>query len=141
MANVIVNWDQFITFIDLTTLILTIVAIVVFHIFVQWFCHTQLKRPLGPFPIWPLLGNLPLLGKFPHQYFYKLSKTYGDIMELKLGSARVVIISSPQMAEQVLKTHITFWHFVPKLSFHNPLVMVDLLWHFHLKGIIGDNCA
>jgi hypothetical protein len=31
-----------------------------------------------------LLGNLFLLGKIPHQDLYKLSRTYGDIMELKL---------------------------------------------------------
>jgi len=67
MANVVVKWGQFVTLIDLTTLILTIVAIVVFHTFVQWFCHTQLKRPPRPFPIWLLLGNLPLLGKIPNQ--------------------------------------------------------------------------
>jgi hypothetical protein len=114
MANVVVKWGQFITLVDLTTLILAIVAIIVFHIFVQWFCHPQLKRPPGPFPIWPLLGNLPLLGKIPHQDLYKLSKTYGDIMELKLGSVHVVIISSPQMAEQVLKTHDHLFAFRPK---------------------------
>jgi len=61
-----------------------------------------------------LLGNLPLLGKIPHQDLYKLSKTYGDIVELKLGSVRVVIISSPQMAEQVLKTHDDLLAFHPK---------------------------
>ncbi|CAM6019275.1 unnamed protein product [Sphagnum balticum] len=114
MTNVVVKGGQFITLVDLTTLILTIVAIVVFHIFVQWFCHTQLKRPPGPFPIWPLLGNLFLLGKIPHQDLYKLSKTYGDIMELKLGSVRVVIISSPQMAEHVLKTHDHLLAYRPK---------------------------
>ncbi|KAH9560237.1 hypothetical protein CY35_06G096500 [Sphagnum magellanicum] len=64
MANIVVKWGQFITLIDLTTLILTIVAIVVFYSFVQWFCHTQLKRPPRPFPIWPLLGNLPFLGDY-----------------------------------------------------------------------------
>jgi hypothetical protein len=141
MANVVVNWDQFITYVDLTTLILTIVAIVVFHIFVQWFSHTQLKRPPGPFPIWPLLGNFPLLGKLPHQDFYKLSKTYGDIMELKLGSARVVIISSPQMAEQVLKTHDHLLAFHPEAIISQSISYGGLTWHFHLKGIIGNNCA
>ncbi len=84
MTNVVVKWGQFITLVDLTTLILTIVVVIVLHIFLQWFCHTQLKRPPGPFPIWPLLGNLFLLGKIPHQDLYKLSRTYGDIMELKL---------------------------------------------------------
>ncbi|CAK9882913.1 unnamed protein product [Sphagnum jensenii] len=67
--------------------------------------HIKWKRAPGPFPIWPLLGNLPLLHKLPHQVLYNLSKTYGDIMELKLGSICTIVISSPQMAIEVLKTH------------------------------------
>jgi hypothetical protein len=134
MANVVVKWGQFITLIDLTTLILTIVAIVVFYSFVQWFCHTQLKRPPRPFPIWPLLGNLPLLGKIPHQDLYKLSKKYGDIMELKLGSIRVVVISSPQMAEQVLKTHDHLLAFRPKAIISQSISYGGLTIAFSSQG-------
>jgi cytochrome P450 len=134
MSNVVVKWGQFITLVDLTTLILTIVAIVVFHIFVQWFCHTQLKRPPGPFPIWPLFGNLFLLGKIPHQDLYKLSKTYGDIMELKLGSVRVVIISSPQMAEHVLKTHDHLLAYRPKAIISQSISYGGLTMGFSSQG-------
>jgi cytochrome P450 len=134
MTNVVVKWGQFITLVDLTTLILTIVAIVVFHIFVQWFCHTQLKRPPGPFPIWPLVGNLFLLGKIPHQDLYKLSKTYGDIMELKLGSIHVVIISSPQMAKHVLKTHDHLLAYRPKAIISQSISYGGLTMAFSSQG-------
>ncbi|CAK9857135.1 unnamed protein product [Sphagnum jensenii] len=59
----------------------------------------------GPFPIWPVLGSLPSIGKLPHRTFYHLSKKYGDVMELKLGSTRAVVISSPDFAKEILKTH------------------------------------
>ncbi len=71
------------------------------HFFHQ---HTKLKRAPGPFP-WPVVGNLLMLGKLPHRAFYELSKKYGDIMELKLGSVLTIVVSSPEMAKQVLKVH------------------------------------
>ncbi|CAM6068918.1 unnamed protein product [Sphagnum tenellum] len=63
------------------------------------------RRPPGPFPIWPLLGSLPSVGKLPHRTYYYMSKKYGDVMQLKLGAVRVVVISSPEFAKEVLKTN------------------------------------
>jgi flavonoid 6-hydroxylase len=34
-----------------------------------------------------------------------MSKKYGDVMQLKLGTVRVVVISSPEFAKEVLKTN------------------------------------
>ncbi len=99
------KWGRFITPIHLTTLFIIVVMVVIYHNFVRRSHHIKLKRAPGPFPFWPLLGNLLLLRKLLHQVLYKLSKTYGDIMELKLGSICTVVISSPQMATEVLKTH------------------------------------
>jgi hypothetical protein len=52
-----------------------------------------------------VLGSLLLLGRLPHRAFYQLSKKYGDIMELKLGSVRTIVVSSPELAKEVLKVH------------------------------------
>ncbi|KAH7833421.1 hypothetical protein Vadar_006186 [Vaccinium darrowii] len=41
----------------------------------------------------------------PHQSFHHLSKKYGDIMQLKFGSFPVVVVSSPEMAREILQTH------------------------------------
>ncbi|CAM6024372.1 unnamed protein product [Sphagnum balticum] len=74
-------------------------------IFKNCFCHMKLKTAPHPFPLWPVLGNLPLIGKLPYLSFYKLSQKYGDVMELKLGSISVVVISSPNHAKEVLQIH------------------------------------
>ncbi|AES79998.1 putative geraniol 8-hydroxylase [Medicago truncatula] len=59
------------------------------------------KLPPGPKPL-PIIGNILELGKNPHKALTKLSKIYGPIMTLKLGSITTIVISSPQVAKQVL---------------------------------------
>ncbi|KAK6920233.1 Cytochrome P450 [Dillenia turbinata] len=54
---------------------------------------------------YPIIGNMLQLGKMPHLTLTNLSKTYGPIMSLKLGSTTTILISSSTMAKEVLKTH------------------------------------
>ncbi|GLJ54697.1 hypothetical protein SUGI_1174970 [Cryptomeria japonica] len=61
------------------------------------------KMPPGPTPL-PIIGNLHLISRLPHRSFCSLAQKYGPIMTLHLGSLPTVIISSPQMAKEVLKT-------------------------------------
>jgi len=63
-----------------------------------------------------MFGHLPLLGKLHHQVSYNFSKTYGDIMELKLGSIHTIVVSSPKMAKEVLKIHDLGFSFHCKLG-------------------------
>jgi hypothetical protein len=105
MVNIVVKWSQLITPIHLTLVLVLVFIVTVSHNFVKHSHYTKLKRAPGPFPLWPFLGNLPLLHKLPHHDFYNLSKTYGDIMELKLGSIRVIIISSARSAKEIFRTH------------------------------------
>lgn len=102
MNNFVVEWERFIV-----VILATIVLLVPFHYVIMcWYTRKELKRAPSPFPSWPIVGHLPLLvGKISHRVFYTLSKTYGDIMELKLGSIRAIVISSPKMAKEVLKIH------------------------------------
>lgn len=60
--------------------------------------------PPGP-PRLPIIGNIHLVGKNPHSSFAGLSKTYGPIMSLKLGSLNTVVVTSPEGAREVLRTY------------------------------------
>ncbi|GLJ31790.1 hypothetical protein SUGI_0639510 [Cryptomeria japonica] len=65
---------------------------------------SKLKLPPGPRP-WPVIGSLHLLGNLPHQALAALAKKYGIIVFLRLGSVPTVVVSSPAMAKEFLKTH------------------------------------
>uniref|UniRef100_A0A0V0IKY7 Putative ovule protein n=1 Tax=Solanum chacoense TaxID=4108 RepID=A0A0V0IKY7_SOLCH len=60
------------------------------------------KLPPGPFPL-PIIGNLHLLGNQPHKSLAKLADFHGPIMRLNLGQITTVVISSSNMAKQVLQ--------------------------------------
>ncbi|KAK8481822.1 hypothetical protein V6N11_032988 [Hibiscus sabdariffa] len=62
------------------------------------------KLPPSP-PKLPLLGNLHQLGAFPHRSTWELSKKYGPIMLLRLGSTPTIVVSSAETAKEILKTH------------------------------------
>ena len=64
----------------------------------------HIKLPPGPKPF-PVIGNLLELGDKPHISLSKLAKSHGSIMSLKLGKVTTIVISSADMAKQVLQTH------------------------------------
>ncbi|KAK4418728.1 cytochrome [Sesamum alatum] len=60
--------------------------------------------PPGPKPL-PIIGNILELGEKPHQSLAKLSKIYGPLMSLKLGTMTAVVVSSPEIAKIVLQKY------------------------------------
>uniref|UniRef100_A0A453M9F7 Indole-2-monooxygenase n=1 Tax=Aegilops tauschii subsp. strangulata TaxID=200361 RepID=A0A453M9F7_AEGTS len=88
-----------------------------FLLFVSWFTgktrkmqHQQRENnhlPLPPSPpALPIIGHLHLVGSLPHVSLRSLARKYGpDMMLLRLGAARTLVVSSLRGAEAVLRTH------------------------------------
>ncbi|XXG88770.1 hypothetical protein AAC387_Pa12g0942 [Persea americana] len=68
---------------------------------------TRSKKPNQPPspPKLPIIGNSHQLGSLPHRSLRHLSDKYGPLMLLHLFRIPTLIISSPEMAQQILKTH------------------------------------
>ncbi|XP_020222037.1 3,9-dihydroxypterocarpan 6A-monooxygenase [Cajanus cajan] len=62
------------------------------------------RRPPGPQSL-PIIGHLHLISALPHQSFHALATRYGPLMQLFLGSVPCVVVSSPEVAKEFLKTH------------------------------------
>ncbi|KAI5432838.1 hypothetical protein KIW84_020227 [Lathyrus oleraceus] len=62
--------------------------------------------PPGPWTL-PLIGNIHQIisSSLPHHCFKKLAEKYGPLMHLKLGEVPYVIVTSPEMAKEIMKTH------------------------------------
>ncbi|KAF8022510.1 hypothetical protein BT93_F0124 [Corymbia citriodora subsp. variegata] len=73
------------------------------------------KLPPGPPPL-PIIGNLHQLANPPHRCLHSLAKSYGPIMFLRFGNKPTVVVSSPEVAELVLRTHDSILSSRPSLD-------------------------
>ncbi|XP_059655811.1 (S)-N-methylcoclaurine 3'-hydroxylase isozyme 1-like [Cornus florida] len=85
-------------------LLLPIIFLILKHFKSYFLSKSTLPLPPGPSP-WPILGNIPHMGKKPHITLANFAQTYGPLMSLRLGTQIMIIGSSATAAEEILKTH------------------------------------
>jgi len=84
--------------------VLGITCFVIFFVLEEKRGKRYCRLPPGP-PGWPIVGNLLQLGNKPYESLFHLANRYGPLMSVSLGRKTVVIVSSPAMAKEVVKTH------------------------------------
>ncbi|XP_009130004.1 cytochrome P450 71A14-like [Brassica rapa] len=65
---------------------------------------TKVKLPPSPRRL-PVIGNLHQLSLHPHRSLHSLSLRYGPLMLLHFGCVPVLVVSSADVAHDVMKTH------------------------------------
>ncbi|CAN1311338.1 Cytochrome P450 71D11 (Fragment) [Linum perenne] len=103
---------------DLTTLLISILALILFTILIK--SKPRSPNPPPPPGPWkfPIIGHIHHLAgtTLPHHRLRDLSQTHGPVMLLRLGEISHVIISSADAAKQIFKTpYGDFWRHIRKL--------------------------
>uniref|UniRef100_A0A7N0UBF0 Cytochrome P450 n=1 Tax=Kalanchoe fedtschenkoi TaxID=63787 RepID=A0A7N0UBF0_KALFE len=79
------------------------------YIFTARLVHRIGNLPPAPFPSLPILGHLYLLKKPLHRTLAKISQEHGPVTLLNFGSRPVLVVSSPEAAEECLtKNDVVF---------------------------------
>ena len=92
---------------DYPTLLLLVSFVwTIFFLLISSKSSKSSKLPPGPRP-YPIIGNILELGNNPLHSITHLSKCYGPIMTLKLGTITTIVISSSELAKEVLHTYDT----------------------------------
>ncbi|KAK9057933.1 hypothetical protein SSX86_022772 [Deinandra increscens subsp. villosa] len=87
----------------------------IFFILIAWFrnfmslINPNKNLPPQPWKL-PLIGHIHhLIGLLPHRALSNIAQKLGPVVRLQLGQVSAVVISSPPMAKEIMKTHdITF---------------------------------
>ncbi|XP_042026273.1 cytochrome P450 71A1-like [Salvia splendens] len=95
---------------------ITVPILLIFYLLHKTKTRAKTTLPPGPPPL-PLIGNLHQLATAPdpHIYLHHLSKKHGPIIHMKLGSIPTIVVSSPELAKQVMKIQDLAFCSRPKL--------------------------
>jgi cytochrome P450 len=82
---------------------------------------SALRVALGPKGSW-LAGNLPDFRLHRLEFLTQCARTYGDVTRLRFAHRRILLVSHPELIEEVLVTHSR--HFIKHFALRlNPLLL------------------
>ena len=86
--------------------IVGIIMLLIVHYAKRLLFHKGVCMPPAPLA-WPIIGHIHLLdvNRPLHHTLYDLACTYGHIILLQLGSVKVLIVTSSELARECLTTH------------------------------------
>ncbi|KAK9073552.1 hypothetical protein SSX86_007876 [Deinandra increscens subsp. villosa] len=99
--------------------ITTLILFIAFK-WISFDSNTKKTLPPSP-PRLPIIGNFHQLGSSPRESLRDLSNKYGPLMLLHLGSIPTLVVSSAEVAREVMKTHDLVFSDRPSLSIPNIL--------------------
>lgn len=106
-------------------------SIILFICWVLIRTKTSKNLPPGP-PKLPILGNIhQLKSQAQHRLLNNLARIYGPIMHLQLGQVPIVVISTPRLAQEILKTHDI------SLAYRPPTTASQIFFSIMLKMSVG----
>lgn len=85
---------------------LTLFLFTLFLINKKWRTSPKPSKNLPPSPPkLPIIGNLHQMGFSPHRNLESLARKHGPVMLLRLGNVPFLVVSSAEVAKEILKTH------------------------------------
>ncbi|XP_069837604.1 cytochrome P450 1A1 [Dendropsophus ebraccatus] len=90
--------------ISATKVLITSVVVSILYLLIKNYRKNVPKGTMpvpGPVPL-PLIGNLLSLGKNPHLSLTKMSETYGDVLQIQMGTKPVLVLSGLETLRQAL---------------------------------------
>lgn len=60
--------------------------------------NTPIPGPRGL----PIIGNLPIIGKYPYQAFTNLAKQYGNVFQIRIFSQNILVVNGLEIIKEAL---------------------------------------
>ncbi|KAK6122929.1 hypothetical protein DH2020_043329 [Rehmannia glutinosa] len=92
--------------------------------------HISVKLPPGPKKL-PIIGHLHLMSKLPYRSFTHLAEQFGPIMHLNFGEVPMIVVSSPEIAKQILKDND------PNFADRPESIAVKIMWYNYIDIVFS----